>query len=53
MNYNEEFERWLNSAALDECEKAELISISDNDELKAFRFSEAMTFGTAGLRSGM
>lgn len=53
MNYNEEFERWLNSTALDESERVELQDIKDNEELKALRFSEAMTFGTAGLRSGM
>ena len=53
MNYNEEFQRWLNCTVLHESDKAELISIRDNEELKAFRFSEAMTFGTAGLRSGM
>ena len=34
-------------------EKEELISINDNEELKEFRFSFPMDFGTAGLRSTM
>ena len=52
-NYQAEYERWLNSDALTECEKAELISISADEEAKALRFSEPMSFGTAGLRSTM
>ena len=51
MNYNAEFERWLVSSFLTEEERAELLSIKDNEELKAFRFSSPMDFGTAGLRS--
>ncbi len=53
MNYSQEFERWLNFDGLEKSEKEELISIRDNEDLKELRFSEAMTFGTAGLRSGM
>ena len=53
MNYNQEFEKWLNSPIITEEERAELISIKDNEELKEFRFSTPMSFGTAGLRSTM
>ena len=53
MNYNLEFEKWLNSDSLSESEKEELLSIRNNEELKALRFSVPMDFGTAGLRSTM
>lgn len=53
MNYQIEYERWLTSKALTEEEKNELIAISDNEALKELRFSSAMDFGTAGLRSTM
>ena len=53
MNYNAEFERWLNSPALNEGEKAELLTIKDNEDLKKMLFSSLMSFGTAGLRSTM
>ena len=51
--YNLEYQRWLNSDVLTAQEKAELVSISDNEEAKALRFSAPMDFGTAGLRSTM
>lgn len=51
--YNLEYQRWLNSDVLTAEEKAELVSISDNEEAKALRFSAPMDFGTAGLRSTM
>jgi len=51
--YNKEFERWLASPSLTDCERAELLSIKDNEEAKAMRFSAPMDFGTAGLRSTM
>ena len=53
INYNEEFKRWLESKELTESEKSELMLIADNDEIKELRFSSAMDFGTAGLRSTM
>ena len=53
MSYQNEYERWLNSDALTAEEKAELVSIRDNEEAKALRFSAPMDFGTAGLRSTM
>ena len=51
--YEREYERWLSSPVLTEAERAELISIKDNNEAKAMRFSAPMDFGTAGLRSTM
>lgn len=53
MSYNTEFERWLKSNSLTEEEKAELMSISGDESVKAMRFSAPMDFGTAGLRSTM
>lgn len=51
--YNTEYQRWLNSSVLSESERAELISIANNEEAKALRFTAPMDFGTAGLRSTM
>ena len=51
--YNIEYQRWLNSTVLTENERAELLSIANNEEAKALRFSAPMDFGTAGLRSTM
>ncbi len=51
--YNNEYQRWLNSTVISEDERAELLSIADNEEAKALRFSAPMDFGTAGLRSTM
>ncbi len=51
--YNSEYQRWLGSSVLSESEHAELVSISNNEEAKALRFTAPMDFGTAGLRSTM
>ena len=51
--YNLEYQRWLDSSVLTNEEKAELVSIANNEEAKALRFSAPMDFGTAGLRSTM
>lgn len=51
--YNAEYQRWLESSAISEDERQELISIRDNEEAKALRFTAPMDFGTAGLRSTM
>ena len=51
--YNREYERWLSSPVLSDGERAELLSIKDDEEKKALRFSSPMDFGTAGLRSTM
>ncbi|MBQ4071326.1 MAG: phospho-sugar mutase [Clostridia bacterium] len=53
MSYNKEFERWLNSDSLTESEKAEMLSIQNDENTKAMRFGAPMDFGTAGLRSTM
>ena len=52
-NYQNEYTRWLESPALSVTEREELESIKNNEELKEFRFSNPMDFGTAGLRSTM
>ncbi len=51
--YNAEYQRWFESPVLTEKEREELISIANDDEAKALRFSAPMDFGTAGLRSTM
>ena len=51
--FQKEYERWLSSDALTDAERAELLSISENEEAKALRFTSSMDFGTAGLRSTM
>ncbi len=53
MSYTKEFEKWFESDALTEAERAELNSIKDNEDAKKMRFSAPMDFGTAGLRSTM
>ena len=52
-NYQNEYKRWLESPALSEKEREELVSIGGDEGLKEFRFSNPMDFGTAGLRSTM
>lgn len=52
-NYNEEYQRWLDSPALSEAEWAELNSISENEEEIRERFYAPLEFGTAGLRGTM
>ena len=51
--YNVEFYRWLDFAGLTDSEREELLAIRDNEEEKAFRFKNPISFGTAGLRSVM
>ena len=51
--YNGEYKRWLDSSVLSAEEHAELVSIANNEEAKALRFTAPMDFGTAGLRSTM
>lgn len=52
-DYTREYERWLLSPVLTDEERSELLSIKDDEEKKALRFSAPMDFGTAGLRSTM
>ncbi len=52
-NYQIEFDKWLASDKLTADERAELLSIQNDEETKELRFGAAMDFGTAGLRSTM
>ena len=52
-NYQIEFDKWLASDKLTEEERAELLSIQNDEETKELRFGAPMDFGTAGLRSTM
>ena len=52
-SYETEYERWLSSDKLSDAEREELISIANDEEAKALRFTAPMDFGTAGLRSVM
>ena len=51
--YLKQYERWLSSDKLTAAEKAELTSIKDDDTEKRLRFSNYLSFGTAGLRGTM
>ena len=52
-SYQIEFDKWLASDKLSPEERAELLSIRDDEETKELRFGAPMDFGTAGLRSTM
>ncbi len=50
MFYAKQYEKWMNSSAIDEVTVTELAKLVDNEaELKS-RFSAMLDFGTAGLR---
>jgi len=51
--YQIEYEKWLASDKLTADERAELLSIQNDEETKELRFGAPMDFGTAGLRSTM
>ncbi len=53
MNYLDNYNRWLNSSALSDADKEELLSIKDDEREIKFRFSSYLSFGTAGLRGTM
>ncbi len=52
-NYSQEYKRWIDSNELTKEEKAELLSIENDEATKQLRFNLPMDFGTAGLRSSM
>ncbi|MBQ4112255.1 MAG: phospho-sugar mutase [Clostridia bacterium] len=52
-NYLDNYNRWLNSDKLSDVEKAELLSIKDDDKEIQLRFTDYLSFGTAGLRGTM
>ena len=47
------YERWLTSPKLSEAERAELIALRDNETELRLRFTDYLSFGTAGLRGTM
>ena len=51
--YLDNYNRWLNSDKLSDTEKAELLSIKDDDKEIQLRFTDYLSFGTAGLRGTM
>jgi len=52
-NYMNNYKKWLASASLSKEEKDELLAIADRAEEIELRFSEFLSFGTAGLRGTM
>lgn len=50
MNYQEQYQAWLNNPYFDEETKAELRAIADDDKEIEERFYKDLEFGTAGLR---
>ena len=50
MNYQCEFEKWLNDARLCEEGRKELEGIAANEKEKEYRFGGELAFGTAGMR---
>lgn len=50
VDYHEKYNQWLNSPYLSDDAKAELLSISANEEEIQDRFYKDLEFGTAGLR---
>lgn len=52
-SYSQEYQNWLGSSLLSEDEKAELLSITENDSEIKERFYTSLEFGTAGLRGKM
>ncbi len=52
-SYLSNYERWLASPCLTDAERAELTAIRADDNEIRFRFSNYLSFGTAGLRGTM
>ncbi|WP_292599165.1 phospho-sugar mutase [Mesotoga sp. UBA6090] len=50
MDYKSSFQRWLDSPAVDEDTRKELLSIAENETEIKERFYKELEFGTAGLR---
>ncbi len=50
MNYQKEYEAWLNDERLSEEERAELAAIATDEKEKEYRFGGELEFGTAGMR---
>ncbi|MBO5042726.1 MAG: phospho-sugar mutase [Clostridia bacterium] len=52
-NYLDNYNRWLTSDKLSDAERAELLSIKDDVGEIQLRFTDYLSFGTAGLRGTM
>ena len=50
MNYQEEFNFWLNDEYFDEDTKKELLAIRNDEKEIEDRFYKELEFGTGGLR---
>ena len=50
MDYQKNYQNWLNDERLCEEGKAELTAIADNEAEKEYRFGGELEFGTAGMR---
>ncbi|WP_367355862.1 phospho-sugar mutase [Mesotoga sp.] len=50
MDYKSSYQRWLDSPAIDEDTRKELLSIAENETEIKERFYKELEFGTAGLR---
>ncbi len=53
MDCRKEYEKWLKEPTVTDAEKEELRAIENDEKEIAFRFSRALSFGTAGLRGTM
>ncbi|MBO4308563.1 MAG: phospho-sugar mutase [Clostridia bacterium] len=53
MTYLEEYRKWLAEPSVTDAEKEELRAIANDEKEIAFRFSNALSFGTGGLRGVM
>lgn len=53
MNYLSEYKKWIDSSAVDDSTRKELLEISENTEEIEERFYRELEFGTAGLRGIM
>ena len=50
MDYEKNYQKWINSSVLDEEAKQELLSIADDKKEIEERFYKELEFGTAGMR---
>lgn len=50
MNYLDKYNEWRNSASIDESDRADLVSIENDDKEIKERFLYDLEFGTGGLR---
>ena len=53
MDYKAQYQRWMESPALSQEEKAELTAIAGDEKEMESRFFSQLSFGTAGLRGTM